>query len=147
MSFLAYCSNPISLGSVGFQAGTGVGLPSSSQRYKDNHTVGSLGDLLAARVAAPDIDGKVYTGCTRVDDFGAHLDQRADEDRLVEADATHIDCDTIVPLQPVAQAYAAWSIHFITMPPCTLPPKLTSVGSARKRRVTSRSGSSIHFLT
>src|SRR3954447_10121919 len=43
------------------------------------------------------------------------------------------------PLQPAAQPYPAWSIHFMTAPPCTLPPKLTSVGSAKNLRVTSRS--------
>src|SRR5918998_2205710 len=47
------------------------------------------------------------------------------------------------PLHPTAQAYPAWSIHFITAPPCTLPPKFTSVGSARNRSVISRSLSSI----
>src|ERR671917_2905906 len=43
------------------------------------------------------------------------------------------------PLHPTAQAYPAWSIHFITAPPCTLPPKFTSVGSAKNRSVISRS--------
>ena len=43
------------------------------------------------------------------------------------------------PLHPTAQAYPAWSIHFMTAPPCTLPPKFTSVGSAKNRSVISRS--------
>src|ERR687894_2386691 len=47
------------------------------------------------------------------------------------------------PLHPTAQAYPAWSIHFITAPPCTLPPKFTSVGSAKNRSVICRSLSSI----
>src|SRR5918998_2776850 len=47
------------------------------------------------------------------------------------------------PLHPTAQAYPAWSIHFMTAPPCTLPPKFTSVGSAKNRSVISRSLSGI----
>jgi len=45
-----------------------------------------------------------------------------------------------VPVQPAAQVYPTWSIHFITAPPCTLPPKFTSVGSARNRSVMPRGG-------
>src|ERR1700722_6998224 len=45
------------------------------------------------------------------------------------------------PDHTAAHAYAVSSIHFINAPPCTLPPKLTEVGSARKRKVVSdRSG-------
>src|SRR5918998_1647692 len=47
------------------------------------------------------------------------------------------------PLHPTAQAYPAWSIHFMTAPPCTLPPKFMSVGSARNRSVISHSLSGI----
>jgi hypothetical protein len=35
----------------------------------------------------------------------------------------------------IAQAYEAWSIQDITVPPCTFPPKFTVLGSARKRSV------------
>src|SRR6478736_808524 len=51
-----------------------------------------------------------------------------------------------LPLQPTAHAYPAWSIHFMTIPPWTLPPKFTSVGWARKRNVTSRSVPGIRCL-
>src|ERR1700675_4154528 len=45
------------------------------------------------------------------------------------------------PDHTAAHAYAVSSIHFINAPPWTLPPKLTEVGSARKRKVVSdRSG-------
>src|ERR1700730_7262811 len=45
------------------------------------------------------------------------------------------------PDHTAAHAYAVSSIHFINAPPWTLPPKLTEVGSARKRNVVSdRSG-------
>ena len=40
-----------------------------------------------------------------------------------------------LPLHPAAQTYAASSIQRITVPPCVLPPQLTSVGAARKRSV------------
>ena len=39
------------------------------------------------------------------------------------------------PDQFRAQVYAVWSIHFMTTPPCTLPPKFTSVGSLRNWKV------------
>src|SRR4051812_41383408 len=53
---------------------------------KDDNAVGCLAVFLLARVAAPDIDGKMHTSGAGVDDLGAYFDQRADEDWLIKAD-------------------------------------------------------------
>ena len=64
----------------------------------------------------------MHAGIPGADQLAAHADQIADQDRRDELDAPERDRHAVLTAPADRAAYPAWPNHFMTMPPCTLPP-------------------------